>query len=348
MKKIITFLLCSTAVFYSIFILIGSKFHSIGEKFLVQYESENFSFGDLYSMSELKEFKQKISRVPTTQTTTIETAEIIFLGDSFSTTDFESTTIPSQLADALKKPIFHEQELTADPIPYLKKINFKKGKPKILILETAERAVIDRALKYGATNTQTANYKVINNGENFSYGIFESIRVDYFFKHNILINAIRLYIKQLNFKLFKRIDSRIGSYSLNPPMLFYLDEVAFGKMKNVPMTKIADSIKNLNETLKNEYNLTLIYLVIPNKYTIYNDWVNDGSYNGFLIGLQDELTNRWVLSPDIFRAYIDYRNISDELLYYPNDTHFTPVGKKIVVKKLLEAINIAQQNFPSK
>lgn len=336
------------SVIFAIFVLVGGKSKTFGRSFLDIHDKNGIFYGDLYAMSEIDAFRLPISGVSSDEKDTIENTKIITMGDSFFQSRYESKILADELEDNIKMPIYGVPINIDSPLDYLKRIKYKRGDKKYIIVESVERTAVKRGLAY-ANDTKTvpvvSAWKQVAN--DIDYAIFDMTDVDYFFKHNIFINPLRIILKNLNYKLLGRMDSRIGSFSMQPLMLFYFEEVDFDKnIQNTELVpKVVDGIKKLSETLKQNYNLEMIYVVIPNKYTIYNDLDKQGSYNGFIPRLQVGLKDRGVNYVDLYSSYMANRK-NNQLLYYPNDSHFTPWGKKILVDLLSKKIIQSEKTLP--
>ena len=111
------------------------------------------------------------------------------------------------------------------------------------------------------------------------------------------------------------------------------------------LDSLAEDIAQVARRLKEEYNVELIYLIIPNKYSIYNDLVEPVYvYDGFIPRINELLNRRGVRTIDGYSAYMEYkRKDGTRWLYNPNESHFTSLGKDIlvdvVVKELARLMN---------
>ncbi len=342
LRRICSFI-CILIVAFASFVWIGGKVKSLGRKFLVKEFDENYSYGNLYILSDVSYFKQTIPRIITPEKDTVQNAKIIAIGDSFIESNYEQEDFPSSLEDKLHMPVFRVPGIANNnPLEYLENIHYQKSDKKVIIVETTELYVIDRALLYGDINSYLLTSPWINYINEVKNKIFDTSEVDYFFKNNIFIFPFRIFFNNLNFQLFGRIDRGIGAYSLNPPMLFLNEEVNFDKNPEYPKLseQIAKDIKKLADTLEQKYNLKMIYVVIPNKYTIYGGLFVNGSYNNFIPELQTELANRQVNYIDLYSRYTKFKNKygSKILLYYGGDNHYTPIGKRILVDELINKL----------
>lgn len=328
-----------TLLIFAVFVLVGGKNKKFGEYFVVPTQEKGYFYGDLYAFSEIEKFKIKIPTSPLVlQTSTLQSADIIAFGDSFFEVSYETSTLPRLLQNATGLSVFAPLETVDNPLLYLEQAGYVKGRPKIMILETVERYAIQRASMYSAARLPIKGSASVKKTINkIAYDIFDGTNIDYFFKHNVIVNPFRLALKELNFTLFNRIDRRIGAYTVDPPTLFYFEEVNFANNFSAPSFTpgIAEQVKVLSDTLLERYNIVLMYVVIPDKYSIYHSILPNSRYNGFLIELQAQLNARDVISPNVYGAFMNHVGVPNApLLYYPNDTHFTPVAKDMLVQAL--------------
>jgi len=83
----------------------------------------------------------------------------------------------------------------------------------------------------------------------------------------------------------------------------------------------------------------LIYVVIPNKYSIYGDYADKGyRYDGFIPRLTERLAARGVKSVDLYSLYLGRKKAGSPPLYYSSDTHYTALGKALAVDACIEVI----------
>ncbi|MGD2035569.1 MAG: hypothetical protein PVF73_10965, partial [Bacteroidales bacterium] len=85
---------------------------------------------------------------------------------------------------------------------------------------------------------------------------------------------------------------------------------------------------------KKYYNMELVYLPLPAKYTLYHNIINDDTYNGLLPKIFNGLDDRGVRYVNI---YNEFKN-SDTLLYYRTDSHWNEKGIEIAYNKLIDYI----------
>lgn len=159
---------------------------------------------------------------------------------------------------------------------------------------------------------------------------------DYLLQENIINSSCAELISTLRFHALRQTSPLTPKYSLNPKMLFYKDEVDF--YQNPPTAeetqKIADNLKYISEQLKSQYNVDLIFVPMPTKYTIYHKLAKENSDSPFFPSLFQELDKRKVKYIDLYHPFKN----SNEILYLPSDTHWNQKGAEIGVKETLKTI----------
>ena len=158
-------------------------------------------------------------------------------------------------------------------------------------------------------------------------------------KRSYLTTFIYSEIATIKFDLFKNITSLTPVYLKNgkDSWLFYYDQVNdnktsfYYKHSQAEMDSICDNMSDLAYELKKKYNMTLVYLPMPAKYTLYHTVINNDEYNQFLPRLYDGLKKRNV---NYINVYNDFCN-SDTLLYYHTDSHWNQKGIDIAYKKTI-------------
>jgi len=312
--------------------------------------------GDLYGMSLVSDFQDRIVELPETDgITTIDKAKYIPFGDSFFATGYDSPPVFDFLQSKLSGGVYYHS-FPVDPTPFshLSQAGYQKGAPKVLIWETAEFYSIDRALVAGASaglaGTASTSLKAKLSGLISRVGNFLAFfkpnrgREEYFVENNILVEPLRAWLKTKAFEWFGDIDGQTPIYSTNPKMLFLNDDVTFrentGKIAQIP--ELADNIAKVALVLKHDYNLQLVYMVVPNKLSVYADWLNQPNpyaYDNYIPLLQKALADRGVTYVDVYSAYVQAKQKNpSQLLYYPGDHHFTPLGKTILEDALLKKL----------
>lgn len=327
-------------------IVIGGKFPAVGKHFIAK-ESTDSHVGDMYRLCEVDRFKEPVRSVVSSPTSPLATSDIITLGDSFFNSSLESELFANELAGKSGYAVHNMAssnffEPYSYPLAYLKYIDFKPERRRILILETVERSSLERTTTYNSLAGTSANrlnalaFKLLKNND-----------VEYFFKNNLVIHPINKWLKNLRFEYFGIIDKAVGSYSVNPNMLFYQRDVEYASVpkSDIVLDDGADQVARLADILRSRYDLDLLYVVIPDKYSIYQDYLKTkNSYNMYIPRLVDKLRRRGVHAVDLYRAYKSYRQTNTDLLYFVSDTHYTARGKAILVDECLREIALMSKS----
>ncbi len=318
---------------FALFIVIGGKFPALGRMFVAD-EPVGYTTGDQYRMCDLDRFREEIPLQKPSVTASLEEADVITLGDSFFNSALGSDLFANELARkaGLKVHNMHTAaffEPQSYPLSYLESIGYHGGKQRILLLESVERSVLERGGTYNKLGASTSN-----EFDAFAFKVLKNNDIEYFFKHNIFVYPLGKWLKNFRFEYLKIVDKSIGAYSENPEMLFYQRDLEFSRLKksDAMLDSTADSIARLSATLKKRYNLDLVYLVIPNKYSVYHSLVTGGdSYDRFIPRLSKKLTDRGVKNLDAYSLYSRFNKVGMPLLYFSSDTHYTAYGKSLLV-----------------
>lgn len=332
--------LYAAVMLFALFIVVGGKCPSIGRAFMAP-EPPGQLGGDLYRLSELDRFREEITLGRQAPMGTLEEADVLTLGDSFFNSNLGSDLFASELAGRLGRKVYNLRSDTffepqSYPLSFLESIGYQPGKKRVLILESVERSVLDRGDTYNAASGSSGN-KI----DAIAFKVLKNSDVEYFFKNNVIVHPVEKWLKNVRFDYFRIVDKSVGSFSENPDMLFYQRDIDFGKTRksDALLDQTADSIERLSKTLQKRYNVELIYVVIPNKYSVYHHLVQDGyRYDDFIPRLSRKLTARGVKNIDLYSLYCRYNKPGMPLLYYASDTHYTPLGKRLLVDACAAAI----------
>ncbi len=351
MKKISKYLLV-LIIGVALFFAVCGKIHPLGKLFLVSgYDYQNtemkYRYGDLYRFSHVSEFKELIPITPPAKhDDQLNDCDLILIGDSF----FESIIGEDKFAALLEKRLnrkiydasYSQEEAAWKPLEYLESIYYQKDRKRVLILETVERYVEERCLNSYLVSDGRFK-RILKDIRDKTNDFFGQKDINYFFDNNYLTEPAIDLKADLNFNLFGQINELTPLYSLNPPMLFYKDEVEFDlKAKtDEQVSNIADNLVKLRDILKDKYNLELVFILIPNKFSIYCD-LFDGKYkyDDFIPRFTKVLISRGIITNDLYTklnsAKPDYQR---EKLYYMSDTHFNTYGRNIVLDESVGLIN---------
>ncbi len=330
------------------------------EKTVPDYWDKN-KYGELYYFNNIRYFREEIPEVkPKFQFSedhaSLEEAEILTFGDSFM--DFSRhTQISRRIFDSLQTPVFYEYDY--DPIKFLGEKNYNNDEPKILLYTRTERWI---PINFGE-NPITEEIKTNNNpsgpadneksslakrGFNKIKNLLFIDRADELLKamlqRSYVISDINEFIATLKFDLFGYVSVFTPRYTLEQetPWLFYVDQIDKDEVTSFyyphsdqDVATMADNIEKMSKHLWEKYNLQMVFLPVPSKYTIYYHLVDPAAqYNNFIPRLYAELDKRQVTYVNLYQAY----KASDEYVFYGTDDHWTEAGVNIATEKVLNKI----------
>ncbi len=318
----------------------GEPEHLLDSEFFKAYK--NYEYGDLYFLNYIDNFriptppleKEYFDSEPKTE---INDAEILIFGDSFFAVDARVKNVPGRITETLKKKVFFIR--SNDVLSVLEMNKYVKKDRKYLILESVERNIPE--LLAGRHNIMIQKKSTINDIIEIVKKVNLEQRYTYILQRGFLTHYMYKKLATLKFNLFGYITSLTPVYKKEPPWLFYCQEVDdrktsfYYKFTDEEITTICDNLLELNNQLIEKYNIDLIFLPIPNKYTIYHKLLNNDEYNNFLPKIYSEMIKRNVKVCNIYDSFIN----SEKELYYPTDTHWNEEGIKITVSQLLRIID---------
>jgi hypothetical protein len=327
-------------------IRVPSFFNLLVEDKVVPEYWENTKFGELYNFNRIAHFKEDLppSTIKyrfTDKHPDIHVADILTFGDSFF--DYARIpTFPEKLGDTLNKQVFYARY--DYPLNTLAEKDFKKGRAKILLYETAERYIPTRFSK-----PHENQYKPDTRGVTRKklsalwHGIFikdSEVRYSLLLTRSYVTYKFYSLIATLKFDAFGYIAETTPVYSLNQkiPWLFYYEEVNkdstsfYYQHSDQDIENYCDNIADLRTKLKEQYNLDMLFFPVPCKYTIYHKLLNNDAYNNLLPRIYKGLEKRGV---PVIKVYDDFIG-STELLYYGTDTHWNEKGIDIALSRTLE------------
>lgn len=329
--------------FYS---FLSSKIESIGNLLLIKEANfESFEtgkrYGDMYRFARVSYFNELIPYPePRLNENNFDSSEFVIIGDSFFESVIEGERMAVNIERVLNRKTYDamlDDKLSVEyPLSFIKSKKFNNKKRRIMILESAERYAPVRATKLFSNKEYNIVYS--NTKKNIK-NIFSFNEVDTWMRLNICTQAIMEFKSDLVFNAFNKISENTPKYSLYPNFLFYKEEVDFSNNNYSPeqIEMITGEIKKLSDELKNEYNILLLYVICPNKYSLYGKYTDSTyRYNEFIPKIANSLTNKNVFTINTYDCYL--KNLND-IYYYSNDTHFNKKGRDLMTIEIIKKIN---------
>ncbi len=336
-------LICAITVFAS------SKF---SWKHLLGNELSDISYGDITDQAAMSLVHTKIPLLPKYQYQTwLQTSDIIFFWDSF----FESTLDSFQFADevALNSDITTHhipvdnlmREVNFNPILYLQAINYTGSDQKIMVLESVERYALDIATHYDKLIYEKKSVSSFDKlHERSNKPLLNTSRIRYFFTKNKILWPFIQWKTNYLYEFLWEIPSSIWVIDETSWMMFHHEQFSFlqREKNDAYLDEIAKKIAWIQEQLVQQFNITLQYMIIPNKISIYPElaWVD---YDNFIPRFENILRKNGV---NYISAYNKLQksklNERKAWLYFKNDTHFTRIGKEIIVREVIDQIKSSE------
>jgi hypothetical protein len=317
-------------------------------------ETRDFNkYGDLYyynCISHFKEhFPQPLKKYRLSEKNpSLNEADILTFGDSFFDFSFQKT-FPERLSDTLDLKVYSfvtQDPTQANPFCILNHGSFQKSMhPKYVIYETIERNI---PVKFGQPYDVACVNKISEKNfydKTLSFVFKNSAEKLYalLLKRGYFINHLYSFFATMRFDLFGYISPLTSKYRMQEsPWLFYSMEYGnepgcfYYQYSDEELENYADNILKLSKKFKSTYNLDLVFMPIPNKYSIYNHLVNDDHYNNFLPRLSKKLDERNVTYVDLYQEFIN----SSDTLYFGTDTHWNKKGVDKALNLTLTKLNI--------
>ncbi len=319
------------------------------EKIIPEYW-ENTKYGELYYFNFIHHFREK--DLPpyrekyrfTEKHPSVEEADIYLFGDSFF--DFSRMkTFPEILGDTLNKRAFYAR--MDRPLEYFAEQNFENTREKILIFESAERYIptrfTDSHAQGVAEDQRSGIRKFVAEVRDYLFLPNTDVLYQTLLSRNVLTTDLYSCIATFKFDVFEYITDMTPVYYLGGerPWLFYHDQLNgepssfYYHHSREEINTYCDNIADLAVKLYEQYNLKMVFMAIPSKYTIYHTLLNDDPYNNFIPRLYEGLKERGV---PVISVYEDYRD-AEEVLYYGTDTHWNEKGLSIAVDNTIEMLD---------
>lgn len=160
---------------------------------------------------------------------------------------------------------------------------------------------------------------------------------EYLWKHSFLTRDAVEKWNTLLFVLLRRMPEEVPLYRVSPPFMFLKEEVeSFHEQhSDEVISRIAVNLGKIRQALERRYNIELIVMPIPNKYTIYHKLIREDRYDLFLPRLGLALEKKGIRTINLYPRFVG----ETELLYFPTDTHWNAKGVAIAVEESLKVLS---------
>lgn len=253
----------------------------------------------------------------------ISDTDVLCIGDSFS----KLTVFPEALSNSLKRNVgLFCDDWDLSPEQVLINIIDSINAPKVVVLESVERYFVERLCGLDFRWREPISH--VENSHKSSWVSRKVNKIATFYKNNIFRGDA---VKSAN--LLYPLFTCSGN---NNKLLFYQEDLIIPTEDNVLLAK--RKLDTLFSFAK-ERNIDLYYIVASDKYDIYQNFIDDNSYpkkqtlDAFAryVG-----SNSHFLNSKDFLLPMAERGVTD--VYYVDDTHWSPVGAKVVADSVAARI----------
>lgn len=348
--KYLIYVLGAVCLYAFIAIRFEVLFNGVLKEDVVEGYWDKTKYGELYYFSMIKHFREE--GLPparrkfeySEKQASLEDCQILVFGDSF----FEFSRhkqFPEKLADDFHKKVHYVN--TDFPLDYLAGMGYKDRTPKLVLFERVERFLplafekeqLIPAIK--TTDVSASFNPLLYIREKLFYEYSEEL-YDAMLKRSYLTTDLYSMMATLKFDLYGNISKLTPAYLKDPPnsWLFYHDQVNeerssfYYQHSEEQMDSICNNMADLSRKLLDTYNMHVVYLPLPGKYTLYHTVLNNDPYNEFLPRLYKGLDQRRVKYVNVLNDFLN----SDTLLYYRTDSHWNQRGIDIAYAKTLETL----------
>jgi hypothetical protein len=312
-------------------------------------------YGDLYGQTLVPEFKilippeqgPPLSRNPSTDAATLR---VYVMGDSFMPFRRGHPNYVASLAERLGQPVgFEGWDIPSAKCLYTRLHSpVDKSVRRLVVIERVERILTEQF----ADIKECPAWMVEEHRATRSVGAFLARASDFIFEDSeaafrVFFSFSRMTLPlaeaffTLRFRLTGQLEGRSVVYSLNPPFAFFERETNpalptsfYYPHDDAIVERIADNIARMRTEVKEVANADLVFMPIPNKYTLYHTVANNDPYDDFLPRVCDAVAKRGV---PVVRLYEKFK-AEKRLTFYPTDTHWSPVGIDIALDETMAVL----------
>ena len=354
--KILIYTAGAVCLYAFIAIRIPPMFNVVLQEKIIPEYWENTKYGELYYFNFVKDFREddlpaySVKYRYTEKHPTLDQADIYLFGDSFL--DFtRMTTFPERLGDTINQRAFYAR--LDRPLQYLEEHQYSSSEEKIILFESAERYIPERFsqphLIEPAPDSRSSIRQKVASVRDFIFLDNTDVLYGTLLSRNYLTTGLYSASTTFKFNAFKYITDMTPVYTLEEetPWLFYHDQLNgepssfYYQHSQEEIDTYCNNIADLASKLLDQFNLKMVFMAIPSKYTIYHTVVNNDPYNDFLPRLYAGLEERGIPYIPIYEDFMKAKDNSSEPIYYGTDTHWTKKGLDMALEntvKVLESL----------
>jgi hypothetical protein len=278
---------------------------------------------------------------------------VLTIGDSFSEQD--SLGYKNYLANENNISVLHVDGILSRRKPIQTLVGLINGDffdsihVEYVVLQSVERHFVERCVNidFKTSFQKDSLVNELNILTTKKQGIASAKQNSYLFSQATLlyplVNMLYYYTpKPIFSKTYKAQSSSKTLFTGEPDnILFYRDDIDNLKFTNdTKKIEISNQVINeINDRLSIK-NIRLILLICPDKYDLYYPYIeNSYIFKEPVFFNHFNQLNKKYLFTSLEDAFYEHENIIKDVYYY-DDTHWSPIGAKIVASELIKLMNI--------
>ena len=299
---------------------------------------QQIEFGAEYMDSIQELYCPSVLKVHSLQNVDSINKTVITIGDSFS--HFKEYGYSQKVADLLNTDIIDISVSESGPIQtfvqYVNNNLFPKN--SIVIIESVERFLIKRLQQVDILDSQMPQI------QKYTYVITDrdkpAIKQDYLIGTFKYVRE-KMHIRNCNLIHYYDTDRKLFTHSnTHDGVYIYGEDFNFKGSFVCNYAEVYSKLYALHQ-LANDHQINLIFIVAADKYDVYEPFIiEEHLKNPTLDSIPNE---EWIVNTKPLLQNAVYSGIKD--VYYINDTHWSPVGSKIVGEEVANRIRKLYLNY---
>jgi hypothetical protein len=319
--------------------------------------------GEFYRLTKLSFFKEPIPPIPHADydppdriatSAPVEGTRLLTMGDSFFWLAMGYRDFTTALADRMDEPISYAGHWRYhNPFLYVSQHEPRLAERRILVLGVVERDLHNAfrtpwpVRHYVAPDLlHAAKYAL----DPYLAHVFSGLerRLRYFLEYNYLTFFVEARYRDYRFHRHGEVSEWTPLYLRAPRQQFYAETAGadtpagyFYPHSDSLIARLADTIEQMRADLRTYANTELILVPVPNKITVYDEYL-DVPYDRYLPRLLAALDTRGVPAVDLYTPF----QAATERLYYISDPHWNAAGRAIAFDRVAAAIRAVRARPP--
>lgn len=314
--------------------------------------------GDLMIELNVADFRIEVipdsyPRLPENEALNPDSAKVLLIGDSFCRRGYDCYPFGDELTLRTGKAVlwWTQANTQTRPFSWLTAHGVTRSETRrLLIFECVERNLV-----YYYNNDIAIRLDAVEQAQVKEFVLFKDFLRDevrrwmgsaemnyaYLANASVLTAGAIETLNTFKFHQFGVLPSRFPVYSLDPPMAFsYYESNAtsqtsyFFDHTDENVQNIARTIRFIKEGVDEKFNLDLLFLIVPNKITIYHELATDVPYDDFLPRLSRQLKIEGVNTVCLYEPF----RKANKQLYFAADSHWNRAGLLLGVEETAQAI----------